>query len=498
MKYQEIDSYIQSGQFSVANHLIMRQLDYPKRLHRQDLVILAEFAKRTGEFYLGLRLFKTLIEEKSGAIEALSDVERILFASLQTRIGAPQKSIELLRPVADTVDGALMTRAFAHVYMWEYSQSIPLFEKRLESVDPESYQYAIGQINLLAGQAFTLNHSTPELFEKAFANFKRGGWDLLMFNALEIMAGYSFNCGELDRASKFVFQASQIGIAKSHHRYQIFLDKWRFALKWMHSSDRDGLLLDFQELSRRANEAGLWNTVREIYYLLSHILKNQEMMSYLHIGSPYSEYRKQIELRNGWFQPQRNCQVNYNGQQPTRVFDMDQACEKTNRDCRLKPASISHRILKYLNYDFFKVMPKGELYYYLYPGQYFDPTSSNRKLYVGVQRLRKWLQKQSIPIEVSIEKNRVSLAARAQQQYGFVITSETHQPAEKKTADRDFTLKVHCLRERAKKTEVTNKDLQQILKIQRSAATKFLRKGLEAGLFTKQRRGKEVLYKFVA
>ena len=382
----KIEQMLKVGNYTKVYTFILERMK-KSSISGEERIWLADLCKRSGRYYLGLRALKPLIAEKVGGVDNLELSAKVIMAELNTRIGAPQVGLKLLENISSKNVEVIRAKAFSHIYLWQYDQAIPLFNYLLKVIDPMSYEYAIIQLNLLSCYGFILDSDKIQFtYERCVKNYLDLNWSLLLYNTHEIMSGFYVNSGNIEKAKIEFEKAKKIKIKKNRHRYELLLEKWGLVINYRLNKGAIEIE-DFIKLKVKSKNYGLWNTVREIDTLTAQCFNQEKLFNQVYYGSPYKLYKDQLKLRMPKFKIQEKF---IRGSERNRIFSLAGCCETNGSKTKISPASMSHNLLKCLNFDFYRKMPIGEIFliYFLISiliqkllhGEYISQLNDSEKL----------------------------------------------------------------------------------------------------------------------
>ena len=402
-KFSAIDQKIKSGEIAAAREQL--KVLSGKSKSRPDKLIISELSRRVGlpESALHL-LFKHVREIGDATAE-----EKFEYALSLMKLGYYREGRELLeRAELRALDRSLYYSAFADIYHWDYESA----EKKLAVYRKQNlpeYEALVVDVNLLACKVMAGNPSDAVL--KDIELILKVGGKLnayrLMANALELSAQYSLYAGLNDSAEKALKQAGKI-LSEDSSIDGFFIKKWR-SLSDLKEHRNEKKFVDRVLATRKeAFQLSYWEVARDIDFHLGLWNRNRSVTSHLYFGTPFEHYRKRVAK---YFGPAVTREQTYTWRlnQPSRpklMLDLDSgdlvtAATGKNIACELSGNTHFLRTLRSLSRDFYRPARISSMAEVLYPGEYFEPHSTQNKVHQTIHRLRTALLKAKVPLEVT-------------------------------------------------------------------------------------------------
>lgn len=394
---QAYEELIRKGDMAaVRAHLPTLRRD---KIHREDLVTVAELSRRVGLHDIGLKVLRPVMHPASGRRASSNDREKAVYAALLIKIGAIEEAIGYLEHPNPEVPETLLYRGYAHVAQWDYPAAIPYLHNysNLESVT--EYQRITAQVNLAAALVFTEQFEQAEALLKTILRATRlNDWRLLHGGALEISARSAMGRKDWASASARLEEAERHYNSQSNA--QLFVKKWKALMPLLRGDASAGDFHQVEILRNEAIKAKHWETIRDCDYHLALARSDQDLFSRVFFGTPFPRFRERMRKnREGFFIPSSyfwQC-----GGTGGRQFDVENGREM-NGPAVLKPGQKLHLFTKALVQDFYRPSLLGNIHSKVFPGVHYDPVHSSRRISDLIRRLRQWFKENEIPLEIMV------------------------------------------------------------------------------------------------
>lgn len=249
-----------------------------------------------------------------------------------------------------------------------------------------------------------------------------GGHDLLYGNCLELSSQSAMFQRDFSRAAEFLEKGLCV-FGEKKNIYEFFVRKDQAFLRLLNEGPNAAALDELAGIRREAETLGHWESIRDCDFYRAVAEQDDRLLNHVWYGTPFASYReKMVEMYGSPVQISRShvWRSDEQEERPNRVFDMRLA--KEGNVAELKPGQLVHRLFAILNSDYYRPFRMGEIYSKLFPNDYFCPFSSPDRIYQLVKRLRQWLAKSGIPIQV-VEKDG-DYALASEEPYGIKVYKE--------------------------------------------------------------------------
>jgi len=412
----------------------------------QDRIRLLQDHFKNGRFAKTQYLLQIL------AAERLSPAERALCASIGRRSGFPLQSLELLRkavypsPKRRTLPGARATPEELAEYassasmLGAHREARRLFEKIPDGAYPEGiYLEANSELAI-----FDYDRATPllESFLKtqpADSGLRRGAEVRLAMclirgrekdeqRSARLLAPFldagtpditlpeRMYAGQIHVEHNYVFSRDTrrtlelaLELERRHPDHNsVGLMLWITLLSIHHGKNVGGQKLRLQQEKRRAIQEQYWYGLRQFDLYESFLLRNRESLLRYHFGTPFPRMRRlalerfgqEARLTDHWdWVPGFGTE-----ETPTPIGNLPLldtilgVFEPTGAS--LKNGDLLLTLLRTLASDFTTPLSEHEIHEQLYPGEPHQGETSSQRVHTVVHRLRQWLERESIPMEI--------------------------------------------------------------------------------------------------
>lgn len=354
----------------------------------------AQIARRVGLPHLIIRWLHPIVRHEAYNSHLTPTTKEIsLYALGLIRVGAFHEAKGLLEK-CNPKDDPQVNFYFASLYMnqWNYKKAIPYLKKYLKSNITE-YQVAVAKVNLCASLVSIGNFVQSEKeIAKTLKLVKLKNYPLLMGNILEIQAQHYFEKREIENSHKALVEASQY-LKDSNSQYNIYLEKWKASLQFLLNPNLKSNIEDFESVKSKALALKEWEIVRSCDLIKAHITSNEELLKYIYWGTLFKKYKENIlKLSKTSFGSQNEYILR------SEIYNMDPPINLLKM-CQYKKI---RKVLFILTQDFYRPIRTTEIFSFLFPNEYYNPLTSNNRVYQLIQRARAWLLKFSLPLQINV------------------------------------------------------------------------------------------------
>ncbi|MCM2280831.1 MAG: hypothetical protein NDI61_03180 [Bdellovibrionaceae bacterium] len=373
----QIEAAIRSGQMLQARTLLT---EIPKsEIPRVLTARTANLARRCGAHHFALRLLAPLIRPQKILERPASAEERLSYAATLLMIGATHEGMTLLETIpAAEFPEALFFRSLGFISQWKYGSAIPALERYLQSLNTNDYAYRVGVTNLAASFIVRGRYQDADAcIAENIRACQTGDYRLLLSNNFVLAAQSSLAQDNLALARQHLRSARAI-TAPGAHAPQALIDKWDVITALRSPESRTESVAKAHALRSQWSQQGYWENVRDIDFHLAKTLREDDRFWSVYWGSPFTSYRRKIKLEYGPVSPNPEALVlgDAEGDKTLSIYDT------------VSGRSLSGRLVRALLTDHYQPLRIGTLFSKLYPGQYFDPFSSQHRIEQAVYRLR--------------------------------------------------------------------------------------------------------------
>jgi hypothetical protein len=413
-----IDSLIRSGDHLKAEAQLEKIIN--QVIPREFLWKLASLSRRLSKSEKGIRLLNPIVRPSAKKPMTALPHEKVEYAACLIRIGLLSEAHELLDQVEHhAVPQSFLYRAFAHMALWDFASSNEALLKFIASPGISDYEILIAKVNLAVGWVFDENvEKSKPLLNELLGTTKKSNNLLLYCNTLELAAQQELTQANWALAEQYLDLADKA--LNSPNTFDAFLiRKKRATLEVLrgNTNSKNEMLLKVRE---EALKLHYWESVRDCDFYLALANKNSNLAKLLYFGTPYTNYKNkiaaQLNIKPSIFKKNYFWTVG----EGEKEFTIDSLTgENSKSDYYLKAGQVPQRLFRALTCDYYRPKRLPELFENIFPGEYYSPESSSLKMYQAFKRLRLFLKKSRIPLEISesnghykistFEKNKVKI-----------------------------------------------------------------------------------------
>lgn len=389
---KKIEDLIRDGNF-VAAEKLLRQIKL-KNIPRQDILAYANLANRCGQIKLSVKILTPIILSDKPGAQPPSSEEKAQYASGLRKLGAVSAAQEILRAIDPAqCPKAALELAFCYFNQWKYESAIPLLERYVAGLARESYERSVGLINLLSAYIFErrLGDAAAVIAELQKQIETR---PLLYGGFLELSAQLEIARGEWDTALSLLEHATKLLKNAERSVPRLLIEKWKAVARALKSG---GVSPELQAIKQEALTIRHWETVRDCDFHLASLAGDKTALIQLYFFTPYDGFRKKIVEALG-----RDVlipQVWHWGKSGGTVLNPLRGSLSDGR-AQLPVGQAVHRFLILLCSDLYRPVTLVCAFSKLFPEEYFNPVSSPNRIHQVVRRFRKWVEKNSLPLEL--------------------------------------------------------------------------------------------------
>jgi hypothetical protein len=352
-----------------------------RKLPRKNKHLIASFYRKMGFPYLGVKLLAPIIRSEK-PLEAPGDGEKIEYAACLYRIGLAMEAQKLLASIEEDGPQKLLYLSFVLFSNWNYAAAIPILIKYLKRPCLTDREHFIGQLNLSAAYIFEGQYQLARnLLEICERYALKEDLNRYLGNILELKAQVHYHSNE-DQLGKACLKRS-LKLFKSKNEFG-----YLFSLKWLAIFELKTKPALYQSVLEMAYQRRHWETIRSLNYYKAKVLGDQHLMSEVYLGTPYQSFRQMILRENPGFEFKlENLRFGV-GQ---FIYDQkNKSIINQNKQIRVfKGFELEQRLLDALCADYYRPKTAFQLFQYLYPDEYFLPSTSLNKTQQVISRFNK-------------------------------------------------------------------------------------------------------------
>lgn len=405
---ENIEAWVRVGDIANARRKLqsLEIADVPKNHYSQ----FANLARRVRLNALALKLLFPIVYDKSTSKIKADDCTVAEYAACLTDAGVFNEALDLLESLEGaSVPVAHFYKALALRKMWDYEQSILQLEKFLSFPNISFCQHLIAEIHLISSLISVKKYMEAErLLKSSLSRVKDSKNKAALLTLIQQEAILNINNHKFDRAEKLLTQ-SEMYLNNTGGLDSINQKKWKAILELLKSSGDEKTFQNIHLLKQDAELFRDWESIRQFDYYLAKVSADEKIYSKLYFGTPFESYRSDLAHK---FNVPTYYEWNVNSSSEQRVvnskFDVDLGCSLTS-EAELKPGQVMHKALVKLSSDFYRPFQVGELFSFIFKGEKFNPTTSPVRVTKSIERLRRWLLSNDIPVEILRRENKFFL-----------------------------------------------------------------------------------------
>jgi hypothetical protein len=486
----DAENLIRAGKRDAARDLLLqlKKVSIP-RVRAGEF---ATLARRSGLLDLALQIMAPIIRPKTNSDTPATADELATYAVILLGLGASNEALEILKSADSNNTEINLALAFTYINRWDYASAIAHLKKYLALDGPSHYQRMIAKVNLAASYVAKREFEEgrallAEISEETLAN----QWALLHKNSLELSAQLAILSANWSEAEIFLKRAAQ-EVELGFNLDDFFVRKW-FAIM---AILRDGPSASSLEALSKVRESAVannhWETIRDCDYHFAISNQDEALAIRLYFGTPFARFRERIiQSSNSWLKVPKDYLWTMGGAEGDRRFDVRKG-EEIGGSAKLKPGKDLHLALSFLVSDFYRPFLIGAFHSAVYPGEYFNPVSSPRRVSFLVHRLRAFLKESEIPVSLNVTADGYRLERVAD--YSFLLTEQVVE-----TKDQDdvhYQIMLETLRESFTGKTFATAQVSSCLDISERSARYFLNWALEKKKLARNGTGRATRYKF--
>lgn len=341
---------------------------------------LSNIARRAHFSRLSLRLLRPYYHPKFPTSKEATSAELLEYASALQIIGATHESIRILERLSERHPQAQWALAMHHMSEWDYAAA----QDRLEAIhghrDLSPYDHRHIDVKRLKCLVDMENEGAEQVFHRLMPDLLKNNFYVLAANVLEIMAQHWVQMGAFARARELLSEAHNLLLDKEG-MHRLFIEKWQVIADAMESRNPTGL----DRLRQRALQFSHWETLRDLDYFRSIVEPAGPWAEWVYFGTPYPRFRARLER--------------------FRIFpEASWVCLHNTEETRWDPwfpaaaqGELAHRFVSFLARDYYRPALIGEIFFALFPDQYFDIEVSPNRVHQIAHRARAWMKAEGIP-----------------------------------------------------------------------------------------------------
>jgi tetratricopeptide (TPR) repeat protein len=496
----QLDLQIKAGRINTVRTKLLS-------LNRADFDIkyyfdIANLARRVQLPYYVLSWLSSLVRPVNTLLAPNTDTKLIaLYANALSRIGAFQEAEDLFTTLDAKADPQILFfQALLEMQRWENERAEEYLRKYIVAPELSDYQIKIAKLNLASiiglnglDEGITL---TQEIILTSSKN------SLLIANALEVQGQMYFHLKSYNKAQVALTKAYEI-FQKNNSPYSYYIEKWALLNKlFQKKSLTHDDLTALDQFRQRANQDFQWEVVRDCDYFKALLTNDQDSLMHIYFGTRFESYRRRILdhcTLNLKLHKEFNLYLSYPNDQSPRPLagslqKSDFMVDSLSGWCPVSKRQFSEglplKLFQLLTTDIYRPFHLGEIFHWLYGGEYFNPNSSPQKISRIIQRLRDNFKDIDAPIAVKIYQKQVYLAFKQP----VVLIKHQHQQLKKvRYQEEIYKIKIAFINK-----SFRSRDVERLLNISLRTAKRILKTLVENQCLSIKKAGRSTRYFVIA
>lgn len=429
-KISAIDQHIRQADGATARNEILAL--YQTKIPREVAAEFAWISWRAILPLLGIRVLNPIVRPSVRKPTYPTDSEKAEYANCLTKIGATEEALELLKNIdTDKYPIALLYKASANITQWNYEPSIHLLRKYLSYPNIDPYQRLVANVNLAAGLVFVHRHTeATHLLNELLEETRSKNLNLLHGNVLELSAE-NFILQKRWNEAEAILKIASSKLSGTESIYEFLVNKWKAIVRFSQEPTNPEALHNLDLIRIEAASRQHWGTIRECDRFQAIATKDSDLFLYLYFGTPFDSFRLQI-LHD--FGPELKIPQDYvwhpiPSARPISELNLISGFFGRSK-AKLKVGQAPYRLACALASDYYRPFRLATLYTLIFPGEYFNPTSSPPRVHQALKLLRQWFVRYKIPL--TIEEAEGLYRLRASGHFAIRVPITSHREAPKR------------------------------------------------------------------
>ena len=330
--------------------------------------------------------------------------EKAEYAQCLTKIGAPEEALAILKGIREPLPDVWKFQAAALIAEWNYDKAIPLLARYIECGEVEPYQIIVAKVNMASALVYERQFGqASEILEHLLEETQNNQYTLLHGNSLELAAQSAIFQKQWSAAAEFLSRAERV-LFGTGTLDEFFVMKWRAILTLSQDSENSKTLSRLHRVGKEARERGHWETIRDCDRIEALITHNKSLLTHVYFGTPHESFRKWLCVDS---EPNATFMAEYlwtlHSGKEASIFDLKTGRIEGSLRKHLEVGDTLHQLFIALCRDFYRPCRLPALHYQLYPNEFYNPVTSPNRVYQVMNRMRKWIKVNRLPIEISEE-----------------------------------------------------------------------------------------------
>lgn len=405
-----IDQLIRKGEGGIAQ-LHLKKLS-PRLVPLDKRPLVAALATRAGLPNTAITLLRPIIHPGRVKLRSATVAEVSEYAMALIRIGAHAEAGKLLAKVPpQAYPRALSYQAILSMKEWRYKEAVPLLRQYIESEENEYFRF-VGKTNLAQSLLAAADFEGTEKLLKEILNHAKT--EQLRFqhgNAYSLLGLLEFKRQNWSAALSHLKNAELI-LSEVGGVDLFFVRKWTALTRYFQSNGSESSVVLLENIRLEAKSIRHWETLRDLEHYVAVLTKSEPLFLKLYFGSPFESFRQRLMS----YFPQTQLPEVYlyalgEGTKKPRLLPNFIEEEPGPNGDTLKAGQSLHRLYCTLLSDFYRPFTIVNLFEKMFPGDFYSLGSSKHRVWEGVRRLREWLVKNEVPLNIQVSAGEYSLEA---------------------------------------------------------------------------------------
>lgn len=400
---KECESLIRSGRDLAVNRSLS-QLNL-SQVPRQLRLPIANICRRVSNISMGLRLLTPIVRRSKEDQNAPATTgEMAEYAILLQRAGSVSEALQLLDQIPKKeIPKSLLYKSFCHFNMWQYEAALPYLKEYLK-IEEDPYSRLIGNVNL--GAAYVALDQYELAIETLLFCIAMAGENQnlrLQANCHELLAQVYLLERQTNKAKLHLTTAEKT-LESTQSLDHLFVKKCRAFF----DSQLTNSTAPLQEFRKLAKDWPHAETVREADFFSLLIEFDETRFHHLLFGTCFLPYRLRVN-RNIEY---KNTLDHYTYGENSGL-SIDITSSSNLESLNLKFGSSTHKVLELLLRDFYRPVTVNSFFAKLFPQEYFNIFTSPTRVHQAVNRARRWIEAQKLPLAIESSKQGYFLKVQA-------------------------------------------------------------------------------------
>lgn len=473
----EWESWIRTGQGNRVKDAILK---LPKILPREQIVVVANLARRVSLYATALSYLNPIVRGKISKVSPPTPLETAEYAASLSYVGAQEEAKNLLSHLdPKTLPIIYLFQSYILFSKWDYESAIVPLDEYL-STDLAPYERLVARVNRAA--AFVHERKYSEVvseLESLLVTLTQEGHRLLQANAFEMLAQCHIAEKRFSEAYRCLSEAERL-IEQCDNLDKFYIRKWRVIAEYLENKTK---LDPLRMIQKEAKQRSHYETVRQCDSLLAVTQRNEKDLWKVYFGTPFARFRDRLLKDYGWQgELLQSYQWNLAGDDVAkRVISRTQLQEMKG----YKKGQLLDRLFQSLTRDFYRPARVGYLHQLAFPGEHYNPESTPAKVHEAIRRLRNWLKQGEIDIDIQFVEAGYEVSSN---QWSIVVEPPTQGP--QSALDESLNQLVQIA-----PPNFSSQQIGVLLKISDRSATRLLKEALQRGIVVRERVGRNTRFK---